>query len=506
MKFIHRPLRLFTFPLLSKDNMKTLAILLLASMIFSAEGRVGFNSTDFRAGFSGTPQKIKIFNQGLAAFEERLQMIEAATKTIDIEYFIYNADNSGRIFTQALINKAKSGVKVRLLLDYLMIKKQITPFHSFELEKLGIEVKYFNPTALLNLVKGQYRNHRKVLIIDGKVAMTGGRNIGDEYFDLSPKFNFLDRDIEIIGPVVDSMQSTFESVWNSKASQKVAREKFPKEPSYTAETDSELDRYNEEVRKWTKAEKEAKDFLLPENLDLSQADSIRAKGKDELVHEYQGECSDMTFNSEYPLTDKSNREDRIIKLDLYSRIQNAKESILFDSPYFIDDKASSEALKIALQNKVKIKLLTNSLYSTDAVYVFDVFDSIINKWLQLGVDPYAFKGDIPENYEVLNSEIAKARFGVHAKTFVFDNKDVVIGTYNFDPRSSNYNTEMVVSCDNNPELAQVITSDIETRMKGSMHLDSEQAINQTRFSRVSLLKKIEYILLKIPSNMFSYLL
>jgi putative cardiolipin synthase len=486
--------------------MKTLAILLLASMIFSAEGRVGFNSTDFRAGFSGIPQKIKILNHGLAAFEERLQMIEAAKKTIDIEYFIYNADISGKIFTQALINKAKSGVKVRLLLDYLMIKKEITPFHSYEFEKNGIEVKYFNPTALLNLVKGQYRNHRKVLIVDGKVAMTGGRNIGDEYFDLSSKFNFLDRDIAIQGPVVDSMQSTFESVWNAQGSKKIARAKFPKEPSYTTDTDSELDRYSEEVKKWNKAEKEAQDFLLVENLDLSLVDSIRAKGKDELLHEYQGECSEMTFNSEYPLTDKSNREDRIIKLDLYERIINAKESILFDSPYFIDDKASSAALKTALQNKVKVKLLTNSLYSTDAVYVFDVFDSIISKWLQLGIDVYVFIGDRPENYNVLNDGIANARFGVHAKTFVFDNKDVVIGTYNFDPRSSNYNTEMVVSCDNNPELAQIVTSDIESRIKGSMHLDSERAINQTRFSRVSLLKKLEYILLKIPSNMFSYLL
>lgn len=486
--------------------MKTLAILLLASMIFSAECRVGFNSSDFKAEIQGTSQKIKIFNQGLASFEERLQMIESAKKTIDVEYFIYNADTSGQIFTQALINKARSGVKVRLLLDYLMIKKQITPFHSFELEKNGIEVKYFNPTALLNLVKGQYRNHRKVLIIDGKVAITGGRNIGDEYFDLSTEFNFLDRDIEVEGPLVDSMQSTFESVWNSQAAKKVARANFPKESNFNTETDSELDRYNEAVKKWKEEESEAKKFLMAENLDASIVDKIRAKGKEELSHEYQGECSDMSFNSEYPLTDKSNREDRIIKLDLYSRIKNAKESILFDSPYFIDDKASSEALKIALKNNVKIKLLTNSLYSTDAVYVFDVFDSIISKWLQLGIDPYVFNGDIPESYDSLNNDIARARFGVHAKSFVFDNKDIVIGTYNFDPRSSNYNTEMVVACDNNTELAQLITNNIETRIKGSTHLNSVKAINESRFSRVSFFKKIEYFLLKIPSNMLSYLL
>ena len=138
--------------------------------------------------------------------------------------------------------------------------------------------------------------------------------------------------------------------------------------------------------------------------------------------------------------------------------------------------------------------------------MFDVFDTIIGKWLKLGIDPYVFRGDRPENYGVLNAEIAKARFGIHAKSFVFDNKDVVVGTFNFDPRSSNYNTEMVVSCENNPELARVVTADIESRIKGSIHLDSEKAINDARFARVGLLKRIEYLLLKLPANWFDYLL
>lgn len=486
--------------------MKILAILFFTSMNLTAFGAVGFDSTSFKSEMTGTTHKIKLLNSGLASLEERLEMIERAQKTIDVEYFIYNADISGKIFTQALIEQAQKGVKVRLLLDYFLIKKHITPFHADELQKLGIEVKYFNPTAVLNLIKGQYRNHRKVLIIDGKEAITGGRNIGDEYFDLSTKFNFLDRDLLVEGPIIGSMQETYEAVWNSEAAKKVAKPKLPKEPNYYNDNDIEVRQYEQELEKWKETEKSAQEFVSLKSVNDQLVDSIRAKGKELLQLEYQGECQDMSFNSEYPITNKSNRAERIIKLDLYDRIKNAKESILFDSPYFIEEKESAEALQTALSNKVNVKLLTNGLYSTDAVYVFDVFDTIIPKWLKRGVDPYAFRGDRPENYSVLNDDIGKARFGVHAKSFVFDNKDVVIGTFNFDPRSSNYNTEMVVSCDNNPELAHVVSMDIESRIKGSIHLDSEQAIKESRFARVGFFKKIEYLLLKIPANWFNYLL
>jgi putative cardiolipin synthase len=475
-------------------------------MTLSVYGTSEFDSAVFKAQITDTPHNIKIFNLGLSSFEERLQMIERAEKTIDVEYFIYKSDISGKMFTQALIKKAKEGVKVRLLLDYFMIKNEITPFHAHELTKFGIEVKYFNPTAVLNLVKGQYRNHRKVLIIDGKEALTGGRNIGDEYFDLSPKFNFLDRDIEVQGPIVESIQDTYDAVWNSKASKIIPRPNIPLDSQFNTDLDSELDRFEVALSAWKKSEKTAQDFLALEFADGRLVEGIRAKGKEELLSEYQGTCNSMTFNSEYPLTNKHNRVERIIKLDLYERIRNAKESILFDSPYFIDDKESTAALEVALKKNIKVKLLTNGLYSTDAIYVFDVFDTIISKWVKRGIDPYAYKGELPENYPVLNSGIAQARFGIHAKSFVFDGKDVVIGTFNFDPRSSNYNTEMVVSCENNPELANIVEADIESRMKHSMHLDTQDAINKFRFFHVGFLKKLEYLFLKIPSNIFDYLL
>lgn len=451
--------------------------------------------------------QIKILNHGMASFEERLQMIEGAKKSIDVEYFIYNLDKSGRIFTQALINKARTGVKVRMLLDYFMVKGHFSPFFAHEMEAAGIEVKYFNATSTLNLFGGQYRNHRKVLLIDGEAALTGGRNIGDEYFDLREDFNFLDRDIKITGAIASSIQKTFDQVWDTKASEKVARERMPLKTDGIYRKDkggNDLFRYRQDLKFWNEKIAKAREFLS--NQDAELTDSIRARGKEILATEYSGTCENMVFHSEYPIIGKKNRSERIIKHDLSERIKNAKESVVFDSPYFIVDDESKVSLESALENKVKVKLLTNSLNSTDAIYVYAAFDSIIKKWINKGIEAYIFKGNIPDSYSALTPEISKARFGVHAKSFVFDSKDVIIGTFNFDPRSANLNTEMTVACDNNPELARIVLDDIEGRIKGAIHLDSKKTVDEFEFYNTSFMKRLTYYILKGPSNLFDYLL
>lgn len=451
--------------------------------------------------------QIKLLNHGLASFEERLQMLERAQKTIDVEYFIYNLDKSGRLFTQALIKKAKEGVRVRVLLDYAMIKSTFSPFFAHEMKTYGIEVKYFNPSATLNQFSGTYRNHRKVLIVDGAEAITGGRNIGDEYFDLREDFNFLDRDISVKGEIVKAMQATYDEVWNAEPTQFVARDRMPQvtDALYRQQKGGvDTFRFQTDLKNWKKKIEKARDFLTSNEEKL--LDEVRAKGQAELDKEYSGTCESMSYNSEYPIIGKKNRSERIIKHDINQRIASAKEDILFDSPYFIVNDESKTALETALANKVNVTLLTNSLNSTDAIYVYDVFDSIIKGWIKKGLNSYIYKGTLPENYEVINDGISKARFGVHAKTFVFDKKDVVIGTYNFDPRSANLNTEMTISCENNPELARVVSEDIEGRMKNSLHLDSAKTVDEVEFYNVGFFKRITYYLLKGPSNLFDYLL
>lgn len=474
--------------------------------LFTFQAHAEVNLEAFKT-TSNEDHQIVLLNHGLSALEARLQMIEQAQESIDVEYFIYNIDKSGKIFSQALIKKADQGVKIRILLDYYMIKNEFSPFYAFEMEKHGIEVRYFNSSAALNVLSGQYRNHRKVLLVDGKYAITGGRNIADEYFDLKDDFNFLDRDLKIEGPIVKAIQTTFETIWRSIYSQRVSRERKPDTDdilyrgSYATHDDFH---FRTDLRAWNKKVNKAVEFLSVPDMNL--LNSVRTKAAKELSNEYKGTCSKVSFNSEYPNIGEVGRAKRIIKHDISERFLKAQESILFDSPYFIVDENSKDALEGALNHKVKVTLLTNSLNSTDAIFIYAVFNNIIKSWIQKGLNAYIYKGNSPETYLGFHNDTDKIRYGIHAKSFVFDNKDVVIGTFNFDPRSANLNTEMTIACENNPELAKRVTDDIQDRLDGSIYLDSQKTIEDVEYLKVGFFKRLEYLFVTIPSNLFDYLL
>lgn len=452
--------------------------------------------------------KITLLNHGMASLEERLQMIERAQESIDVEYFIYRTDRSAKLLTQALVRKARQGVKVRILLDYFVVKRDFTNFYVHELEKSGVIFKYYNTTSLLNVSGAQYRNHRKVIIIDGKEAITGGRNIGDEYFDLHADYTFLDRDIVVEGELVTQIKETFDRTFNSEMSTRVSREKMPniKESRYTRRDDVNTASFNMDLRIWNKKVEEAKSFIeTPMDSDLES--KIRANGQMELSRVYKGVCNEITFRSEYPDLGRKNRKtNRIVKHDIFDRIDNAKESIVMESPYFIVNDELGARMAGALKRNVSIKGLTNSLHSSDAVYVYAAFDSIIPKWLKKGLDSYIFIGSKPESYGVVEEFSGGARFGVHAKTMIFDHKDVIVGTYNVDPRSANYNSEMTITCENNRELADAVQEDIDSRMNASINLTSQEKIKQAEFHQISFGKKILYYLSKGISHGFGHLL
>lgn len=165
---------------------------------------------------SNAVHEVKIFTHGLASLEERLRLIESAKESIDVEYFIIKADLSSRMFIQALLKKQQEGIRIRFLVDHTFSVPQFSLSIARELVEKGIEVKFFNPISKWKLLDVQFRNHRKSLIIDSHTMMTGGRNIGDEYFDLNPRFKFLDRDIVIKGEIVKEIQKTFDETYYSK--------------------------------------------------------------------------------------------------------------------------------------------------------------------------------------------------------------------------------------------------------------------------------------------------
>lgn len=485
-----------------------LAYFLLSSLCISNAftGEITkLSGDDFKTQVS-QQHKIRIINHGLSSLVERLQLIESARKTIDLEYFIFRDDLSSKIVTQALIKKAKEGIQIRVLFDHFMIGSDMTPFIAHEMKMLGIKVKYFNPAPVIRLGKVQYRNHRKSIIIDRNEAIVGGRNIGNEYFDMDPEYNFLDRDIVIQGKIVESIANTFDITFNAGLSKELKRPRMPEKTDSKYQdkgntiSQNDYKKFPEDLRVWKKNVELAKKFLY-ENIEDNILAELRNFGKDQLDKTViEGSCQNLFFVSEYPDLGRENiKKGRLVQFDINKRIKKSQNEIIIDSPYFIVNNSLKGALKEALLDGKKISVLTNSLNSTDAPYVYAAFDNEIGKWIDRGLRAYIYKGVKPSNYNIIPSYSSKARFGVHSKTLIFDNKDTYIGTYNIDPRSANFNSELMVACENSPEIANQVKKDIEERMSYSIELKDRKSIKDAEFYEISFKKKITYYLLKLPS-------
>ncbi len=463
---------------------------------------------------SKSPHQMRLLSSGLSALQLRLNLINSAQTSIELEYFIYNSDNAGKLITQALLKKVKEGVSVRLLLDHFMISSQITPFHAHELEKAGVKVRFYNDLLWIHAFKAQYRNHRKTFIIDGKKAIIGGRNIGNEYFDLDNSFNFIDREIFIEGPIVKNIQETFNAGWSAKPTVSVKRQNKPKRfdlryrrhaggsnrlrASYA---------FEEDLRRWKRRVRQAKNFLKIDSDYLILKERISSLAPQLLSEQIEGTCHDVTFASDRPGVGAwTQKKARILKYVVYDRMFKSRNHLLIDSPYFIVEGAYKEILKELLEQGRKIEVLTNSLYSTDAFYVNAHFNTILPTWLKKGLRATVFSGDVLPDYKTLSPVISKARWGTHSKTFVFDEESFMVGSYNFDSRSSYYSTELAVFCDDGAELANAIKDSIRRRMENGILLKTKKDIDKYKFKKTSLLKRLGYYLVKIPAALFDHLL
>lgn len=187
---------------------------------------------------------------------------------------------------------------------------------------------------------------------------------------------------------------------------------------------------------------------------------------------------------------------------MIQRLSQATEEVIIDSPYFISNKEFSTAFSDILSKGVEVKLLTNSLNSTDVPIGAAAFDREAMKWIKKGMKPYVYKGGRPKDYAIMPSFNENSRFAVHAKTLIFDNKDTYIGTYNLDPRSANYNTELMIACEDSPEIATKVKADIEKRMENSIFIDSKASFKEARFHSINFSKKIKYYLSIVPAFIF----
>lgn len=372
----------------------------------------------------------------LDAFAVRMLMVQAADKSLDVQYYIWRNDLTGTLLLNSLHEAAERGVRVRLLLDDHGTKG-LDNILALMNQHPNIDIRLFNPfpnrTFKLLRFVGDFslanrRMHNKSFTADNSIAVVGGRNIGDEYFGATDGILFNDLDVVTIGPIVEDTSGDFDRYWNSPLA-------YPFEQIVHKKVASNSDLLSNALKKAlaNQTSQHYLDALIRSQLveQLMNADQVMRWADIDLV-------SDNPNNLNAPRLYKDSM--------LYQLVQtagNPKQRFDLVSPYFVPGKENTQSLIDMKKSGVDIRILTNSREATDVKAVHAGYKKYRQPLLEAGIELYEMM-KLPD----LDGKKEKAGlFGssgssLHAKTFVTDNKRVFIGSFNFDPRSARLNTEM----------------------------------------------------------------
>ncbi|MBT8221294.1 MAG: phospholipase D family protein [Bacteroidia bacterium] len=398
-----------------------------------------------------TKTGVYVLEDGAGAMVTRAWLCEAAEKTIDIQYFIFSTDNIGLIACDYLVRAADRGVKVNILVDDIMVEAGIQDILTLDSHK-NISIKIYNPginlgkniigklkTLVTDFRSANQRMHNKTFIVDGKVVITGGRNIADEYFDYDHEYNFRDRDVLLLGKETQSVNNSFNEFWNSALSVPVTE--LSNDEGENISDENRFDRLHEYACNpenfWPQIRTRIENFssTFPQIMDSGAFVWV----------------DDVSFVSDAPGKNDGTQGlggGGISTTALINLVKNAKYSLDIQTPYLITSDLSKNLFREAVQRGVKIRILTNSLASTDNVEAFSSYQTDRKKLLATGIKIFEFRPDAAERMKIMTGELQaeldyKPIFGFHAKSMIVDSKIVVIGTFNLDPRSANLNTECV---------------------------------------------------------------
>ncbi len=404
---------------------------------------------------------VYVLEEGGDAILSRAWLSEYAEKTIDIQYFIFSTDNIGLIACDYLVRAADRGVKVRIIVDDFMVNAKADEILTLASHK-NITIKIYNPNVnlgknLFGKVKSfatdfrgaNQRMHNKTFIVDDKIVITGGRNIADEYFDYDHEYNFRDREVLLLGKVVKDVKLSFNNFWNNTLSVDVTKV---------------IDNENIQIGNFDKLHEYA---CNPTNfwpqirtkLDSFPKTIQKIKNSNQLVW-----VDKISFVSDNPgkndgthgMAGGGKTTSTLIEL-----VKNAKTSIDIQSPYLVTSKLSRNLFEDAVKRGVKIRILTNSLASTDNLEAFASYQTDRKKLLNIGVEIYEYKPDAAIRKQLMTGDLQQKMefspiFGLHAKSMIVDNKITVIGTFNLDPRSANLNTECITIIHSDKVSKQVL--------------------------------------------------
>ena len=383
-----------------------------------------------------------LVGDGGMAFALRARSAKVAVRSLDIQTYIWHDDVTGLLLAKAALDAADRGVRVRILLDDMDARDKNKGLAALDAHD-KVEVRLFNPFASRSgkaamvgeMVGGgmkrlNRRMHNKSWIVDNRLALVGGRNLGDEYFDASEQTNFIDLGLLMAGPVVREASASFDRYWNSTPVWPIAtlspelvtpaallalRDALAK-----AEAAPKADHYTEALREDNDVQR-----MLAGKTPLSWS-----RG--------------WTFVSDDPMKAlrKGAPGDSSVVAALTPVIRTAKTSVSISSPYFVPGEDVTTALVARVGSGVRVRVLTNSLAATDVAAVHGGYARYRQPLLRGGVGLWEIKptGKQRDNFSLYGSSGSS----LHSKSLVVDEETLFVGSYNLDPRSTALNCEQGV--------------------------------------------------------------
>jgi len=387
-----------------------------------------------------------IIRYGRRAFTARVALTELAEKSLDVQYYIWEADATGRILAERLIQAADRGVRVRVLLDDINLAGRDANVAAMDAHP-NIEIRLFNPFAnrdarvldfAFDLDRVNHRMHNKIMVMDNAVAIVGGRNIGNHYFGVATDANFRDLDIAAAGPVVREISGVFDHFWNGDWAVPIAA---VVDRPYTK---SDL----KSVRDYLREQIEAENYPYPLDRDVAALNAELTAIRDQFIWA-QGQ---IVWDDPAAI-EEGIAEGAMVKA-LFNKIHALKSELLVESAYFVTRDKGVEVVKQLHERGVRMRLLTNSLASNDVVAAHAGHAKRRDELIEAGMEIYEYRPDSRVSKTRVYRGESKA--ALHTKAIVFDRESVFIGSFNLDPRSGSINTEAGLYVESSELARQVI--------------------------------------------------
>ena len=372
---------------------------------------------------------IRLIASGEEALASLIALADHAQKTLDIQYYIIHEDDSTRTLLRHVRLAAERGVRVRVLVDDMNTVGEDRRFLHLS-QRANVEVRVFNPfpggrsatwtrilASINDIARINHRMHNKLFVADNALAITGGRNLGDAYFTRDQRSNFIDLDVVAAGEIVPELSATFDAFWNSRYAYpiaSVASTAEPEAPSVPAlETGTDAD------ANW-------------------------------LAHELDQRSIDLTWVPATVLADRPAKmrgdaptgEEETIANNIRALMKTAKQELLIISAYFVPGIDGMNLFRDLVAHGVKVRVLTNSLASTDSPVVHIGYSRYRKQLLKLGVELYEIRPEPGHRPRRFRRASGSSNASLHAKALVIDQRLVFIGSMNMDGRSKKFNSEM----------------------------------------------------------------